>query len=220
VSKRGELAPARAKKRPFNPKERKKRFLLCCEGSDTEPGYFRDLASFLRHPLVEVVIADHETTDPKQIVQQAKVLRADAEGAAKRGRDDNLRYDEVWCVFDRDEHAHFDEAINQATANELSLAVSNPCFELWILLHFQTHTSRLTRELALEKVRKHLPDYNKKITFTELSAAGHTGQAIKYAKRMEDDARALGKWTDNPTSGVWKLVENLCHESNVPIARL
>jgi hypothetical protein len=37
---------------------------------------------------------------------------------------------------------------------------------------------------------------------------------------MEDDARKSGKWTDNPTSGVWKLVENLCHESNVPIARL
>jgi hypothetical protein len=167
-----------------------------------------------------VEIANHESTDPQRIVRQAERLRMEADSAARRGLDDNLRYDEVWCVFDRDEHAHFDEAIDKAAAIKLSLAVSNPCFELWILLHFQDQASGLTRHLAADKVRKHLPGYNKKITFTELSAAGHTGQAIKRAKRMEDDARELGKWTDNPTSGVWKLVENLCHESNVPIARL
>jgi hypothetical protein len=143
VSKRKELAPARLKKRPHSPKEPKQRFLLCCEGAGTEPGYFRSLADFLRNPLIElieIVIAEHESTDPKQIVVQAKGLRASANREARRMRDSNLGYDQVWCVFDRDEHVYFDEAIKQALDNKLSLAVSNPCFELWILIHFQAQT--------------------------------------------------------------------------------
>lgn len=131
MSRRKELAPARPKKRPYRPKQQKQRFLLCCEGAGTEPGYFRSLAKSLRNPLIELIeveIAEHEATDPKQIVEQAKRLRAEADRQAKHMHDDNLRYDQVWCVFDRDEHAHFDEAINQALDNKLDLAVSNPCF--------------------------------------------------------------------------------------------
>jgi hypothetical protein len=121
VSKRKDLAPARAKKRPYNAKEQKQRFLLCCEGVGTEPGYFETLAEFLKNPLIELIqvdIAEHGGTDPKQVVEQAKSLRADADHEAKRMRDDNLRYDQVWCVFDRDEHAHFYEAVNQASERE------------------------------------------------------------------------------------------------------
>jgi hypothetical protein len=47
--------------------------------------------------------------------------------------------DEVWCVFDVDEHPKLAEARDQANANGIQLAVSNPCFELWLLLHFQEH---------------------------------------------------------------------------------
>jgi hypothetical protein len=94
VTRKKELAPARSKKRPYHPKEQKQRFLLCFEGGKTEPGYFRTLADFLQNPLIqliEVEIAEHEATDPKQIVEQAKRLRTGAERLAKSMRDDNLR---------------------------------------------------------------------------------------------------------------------------------
>jgi hypothetical protein len=221
VSKRKELAPARPRRRPYNQKDQKQRFLLCCEGKGTEPGYFRSLANFLRNPLIELIeveIAAHEGTDPKQVVEQAKRLRADADREARRMHDDNLRYDQIWCVFDRDEHVHFDEAINQASDNNLGLAVSNPCFELWILIHFQNQTGGLTRKDAQGKVRSYLPNYNKSISFIELK--GHTNEAARRARKMEFDAEESGKATDNPTTGVWKLVKKLCEDSNIDITSI
>ena len=216
MSKRKELAPVRSKKRPRSPKEPKQRFLLCCEGEGTEPGYFKSLADFLRNSLIELVeieIAEHESTDPKQIVVQAKSLRASANREARRMHDDNLRYDQVWCVFDRDEHIHFDEAIKQAVDNRLDLAVSNPCFELWILVHFQDQTAGLTRQDARKKVRKYIPDYEKSISFAELE--GRTYKAAQRAGKMESDAKERGKVTDNPSTGVWHLVKKLCDGSKV-----
>jgi len=218
VNKRKELAPARPKKRPHRPKEQKQKFLLCCEGEGTEPGYFTSLADFLRNPLIELIeieIAEHESTDPKQIVVQAKSLRATANREARQMRDDNLRYDQVWCVFDRDEHAHFDEAINQALDNKLELAVSNPCFELWILIHYQEQTAGLTRQDAQKKVRKYIPNYEKNISFAELE--GRTFKAVRRAGRMEANAKERGKATDNPSTGVWRLVKMLCDGSTVDI---
>lgn len=137
MSRRKELAPARGKRRPYSPKERKRRFLLCCEGKGTEPDYFKGLARVLRSSgLVDIVIADHEHTDPKQVVEQAKRERRAADQQVKRYNDDNLRYDEVWCLIDRDEHLLFDDAVQQAVANNPGLAASNPCFELWIVFAF------------------------------------------------------------------------------------
>lgn len=187
----------------------------------TEPDYFSTLADFLRNPLIELIeveIAEHETTDPKQIVEQAKRLRAGADREARRMHDDNLRYDQVWCVFDRDEHVHFDEAVNQASDNELGLAVSNPCFELWILVHFQDQTAGLTRQDAESKVRNYIPGYKKHISFAELE--GRTNGAARRARKMESDAKERGKATDNPTTGVWQLVKELCEGSKLDITSI
>jgi Rad3-related DNA helicase len=214
LSKRKDLVPARSNRRPHSPKQRKKRFLLCCEGKGTEPDYFKGLATVLRSSkLVDVVIADHEATDPKQIVEQAKRERASASRRAKRADDDNELYDEVWCVFDRDEHHHFDEAVQQALANELGLAVSNPCFELWIILHFRDQESTISRKAALKLAQKHIPGYNKRVEYSKVQ--GRARKAIERAEKMESRAVRNGKPTDNPTSGVWRLVVSLCEASMV-----
>jgi RloB-like protein len=97
LSKKKDLAPSRAKKRPYNRKERRKRFLLFCEGEVTEPDYFKDLARFLRSSLIEVEIADEQRKDPKKLVELAKARRDLAKRQASRAKDDSLLYDEVWC---------------------------------------------------------------------------------------------------------------------------
>ena len=43
--------------------------------------------------------------------------------------------DQVWVVFDRDEHERFDEAVSLCEANGIGVARSNPCFEVWLILH-------------------------------------------------------------------------------------
>lgn len=46
-------------------------------------------------------------------------------------------YSDVWVVIDKDDFSDFDEAIQKAGVEKLSVAWSNPSFELWYLLHFQ-----------------------------------------------------------------------------------
>ena len=55
---------------------------------------------------------------------------------------------EYWCVIDVDQHANLVPAVEKAIANGISVAVSNPCVELWFILHFQDQTAEIDRKWA------------------------------------------------------------------------
>jgi hypothetical protein len=118
------------RRKPF--REPKPRILIVCEGTRTEPEYFTDLRNRERS-LVELVIEAGGT--PKTLVERAVALKKESKRQAKK--DPNLGYEHVWCVFDVDEHPYVAEAQQQARDNKIDVAISNPCFELWALLHFQ-----------------------------------------------------------------------------------
>src|SRR5580700_6252287 len=82
-------------------RELKRRFLIVCEGQLTEPCYFKELRHLLKSPL-ELVVLPGGT--PKMLVQRAVQEKNSAEQDARRRKDQNLMYDEIWCVFDIDEH--------------------------------------------------------------------------------------------------------------------
>ncbi len=76
------------------------RVLVVCEGEKTEPYYFQDRA---RHYQLSGVKAVGTGSDPKTLVERAK---AERNAEARLGEP----YDQVYCVFDRDEHDQFDDA--------------------------------------------------------------------------------------------------------------
>nr|WP_176929800.1 RloB family protein [Lentzea albidocapillata] len=90
------------------------------------------------------------------------------------------------------------EAIAAAESAGISLAVSNPCFEVWLILHFADCTAGVAGPKAAEdKLRKHMPGYAKgTLDFAVL--AGKVDKAVERAK-------ALG--AGNPSSDMWRLVE-------------
>lgn len=215
---RKRLAPARSLKRPYRPRERKKRFLIFCEGEVTEKIYFLDFRAFLRSPLIEVAVAPEHGRDPKNLVELAKERRERAKQQSIRQADENLLYDEVWCVFDVDDHARLLEALQQAKACSIPVAVSNPCFELWILLHFTDHWAYIERRDLRSTVRKYIPGYDKKAEFAALQGNGH--DAIRRAQEMERRAANIGNPFENPTTGVWRLVSQLCQEARFSTTNL
>lgn len=212
------LAPSRSMKRPYNRRFRKSRFLLLCEGEVTETDYFKDLARLLRSSLIEVEVAREIRKDPKRLVELANDRRALAKREARRANDSSLAYDEVWCVFDVDNHARLKEAINQASSLSIDLAISNPCFEIWILIHFQDQWAHITGDKVCEYVKRHIPNYEKHLDLPKVK--GKACGAIKRAKQMEDRAASNGNHWANPSSGVWRLVSNLCQEARVPTENL
>jgi hypothetical protein len=116
-------------------RERNKRYLIVCEGTKTEPHYLQALLDDLHIPPQMVRVAPNDGGSPDRVVAHAlalydeDVLTGDA-------------FDQVYCVFDRDQHTTFDSAVKRTkdltTAGRPLVAItSTPCFEVWLLLHFR-----------------------------------------------------------------------------------
>ncbi len=123
-----------ALQRQKHERARNKRYLIVCEGTKTEPHYFRELLDDLGVRPQVVRIAPNEGVSPDRVVAHALELYA-ADALAGDA------YDTVYCVFDRDRHTTFDAAVQRtkdlSAAGQPFVAVtSTPCFEVWLLLHF------------------------------------------------------------------------------------
>jgi len=197
-----------ARNRPRRPGRRppfrdvKPRILIVSEGEVTEPEYFKGFIKACRNPRVEIVIAPEQGV-PKSCVSVAKERKQKAEADARREKDDNLAYDSVWCVFDVDEHPQVGEAKKMAQDNDIRLAVSNPCIELWLLLHFRDNPGMKSRHQIKEMLTYHVPGYNKHVNY-ETYAAGYSLAAVR-AERMDQAAENAGESGRNPTTGVYQL---------------
>jgi hypothetical protein len=179
--RRGRRSPVRRSTR---------RFLVYCGGERTECSYLDGLNAAYRGGPITLDIQHKGRTDPRRVV----------EAAVRHAQNKPGLYDEVWCVVDVD---HFDiaPAISAAAKHGIELAISNPCFELWLLLHHSPHNSHLARcDDAIGKLRKHLPAYDKAgLDFGDFVSG--VGAAVKRAKEL-DPGR-------NPSTGVWRLVEKV-----------
>lgn len=139
------------------------------------------------------------------LVEKALCRKRAAESEAGKQRDDSLRFDEVWCVFDVDEHPGISDARQKAAANGIKLVVSNPCFELWPLLHFQDQTAHIHRSKVQSLCRKYMPGCEKKLPCEELLSRYEDAYA-----RATDLARLHtynGTEGANPSTDVYKLVQ-------------
>lgn len=121
---------------PF--KSEKPTILIVCEGENTEPSYFRQFK--LTSATVKPIGEGYNTVS---LVNRAIQLAAEK------------KYDQVWCVFDKDDfpNVDFNNAIHIARANGFGVGYSNQAFEYWLILHFEDHQAG----------GMHRDDYNEKL---------------------------------------------------------
>jgi hypothetical protein len=190
------------RRRPYrNPHPR---FLIVCEGTLTERGYFTAFRHAERS-LINLEISPGGV--PRTLVQRAIELRSEADQKAKNSKDENERFEHVWCVFDIDEHPGVLEAKQQARDNRIDVAISNPCFELWMLLHFQDQRAHIERHLLRQECGKFLPGYDKEVPFAKLHP--RYGEALKRASDLDVWQTKRGLEGSNPWTGVYRLTEKI-----------
>lgn len=147
------------------------RLLIVCEGSKTEPLYLRAIQQSLRLPTANVQVQPTKYgTEPLRVVEYAEQLFVNG------SFDPRLwprSFDRVVAVFDRDDHKTYDAALEKAAAlngrlkNDENVLVpfdaitSVPCFEIWLLLHFEEVLAPLHRHEVLRRLQQHLPNYAK-----------------------------------------------------------
>lgn len=182
--------------RSVDTREPRQRFLIVCEGERTEPNYFRAF----RVPGLVIEI--------KGIAKQARQLVEEA----IRYRNQQP-YDQVWCVFDRDDvlAAEFNDAIRFAKQEDMDVAYSNEAFELWYLLHFHYYATALQRQQyadLLDKLLKHR--YVKNSTTMYAGLLILQPQALKHAhKLLAEHPSSSTPASCNPSTTVHLLVEEL-----------
>ena len=186
--------------------------LLVCEGSETEPRYFKALRQKLKLLPVEIEIVGQGAA-PKTVVQRAVDMLKARKQEVKQGRKD-FNYDHVWCVFDVEkphENPSLLPALNQARDNGIDVALSNPCFEYWFLLHFNDCWKSLVKcKGVLRELEKHLPDYDKAQDVFE-AIWPDVDDAIGRARGMADSHVRAGtpRIERDPSTEVYELVELL-----------
>jgi hypothetical protein len=182
----------------------RRELLVFTEGEVTEETY---LTYWHRRFRSQVNIEIHESHGtPLTLVTRAAETKADNERAERKGR--GRAHDEVWCLFDVDEHPSLREAVALANARGIKLAISNPCIELWFLLHFASQSAYIERRAAQTRAKEHLrcgKDLNEaalNLLATNFPTAKLRAIALD-AKHEGDGTPAPG----NPSSGVWEIVD-------------
>ena len=188
----------------------KRRFVLFCEGKKTEPTYFAALKQTWTGALISVETRPGVGV-PMTIAMEA-VEFAESKGltrSSRRKKNSFEKKDEVWAVFDRDEHPNFDDAVRLCQDNGVGVARSNPCFELWLILHETdydrpNHRNDVQRALKglrpeYDNHRRKVPDCNDMVARVELAEA--RGKVL--VERREEEGVPHG----NPSTTVGMLTE-------------
>ena len=69
-------------------------------------------------------------------------------------------HDQVWAVFDRDEHPCFNEAVALCRNHGIGVGRSDPCFELWLILHERDYDQPNDRHAVQAVLRALRPEYD------------------------------------------------------------
>jgi hypothetical protein len=187
--------------------------LIVCEGGKTEPNYLNEMIRHLQLSSANVKVTGDCGSNPRSIVDDAI-----------RRFDDDPRFDRVFCVFDRDTHDYYDESLQRVREHSLvrrdgrrrlgrakfEAITSVPCFEYWVLLHFEYTTAELLRFADVQtRMRAHndLRGYSKggRGLFDLLQPRLST--ALQHADRA--NAAALASDTDNPSTRMPDLMRYL-----------
>lgn len=208
---------SKAKERRFTgSREPYQNILIVCEGKETERKYFyfEGFRQDLRAATVDLKVVGAGMNTASLVEETIKL----------KSKND---YEQVWSVFDKDSFPS--ESVNRAfqlaADNDIRIAFSNECFELWYVLHFEYLESALNRKQLAERVKELFKEY-----FPEkYPSSGPKRNQRCYDKADKGIYDLLKKYqqtalfnaenllprnaaktpSDNPSTGVYLLVEEL-----------
>lgn len=172
--------------------------LIVCEGTQTEPCYFRALTRTLglasTVSTVEIEICgDTGYTDPQGLVKAAIAL---VKERARKARASTVLtpFEEVWVVFDVEHPANgraraIKPAVQLAIASECHPIVSQPSFEVWYILHDRPHPPGVACSSdCVRHLKKYAGAYAKDRLAAEKIAAWalpKTADALRHGHRQD-----------------------------------
>ena len=199
--------------------------VIASEGKDTERIYFKALAKEYTNPRVHVHILERSVDEqnnssPEHVLKQLSDYKSQYELEAD---------DELWLVVDKD---RWTGAMLSRVATECSqevamhMALSNPCFELWLLLHLEDAVSLTPEEQMLwmenrrkskngdpylkVRLRQKMGSYHES-SYDALALIAHVEKAIERAKVL--DKNPADRWPQTLGTRVYLLAESVMNRN-------
>lgn len=206
-------------KRKVNIRNKRKYYLIVCEGTKTEPNYFEALKDDLPKGILTAYQIDIEGTgrNTLSLVTEAKRIKEVYQKQTSRP------IDKLWVVFDRDSFTpnDFNSAILQCQTSlpKIGCAWSNEAFELWYLLHFHYYNTPIDRTAYQRLIERNLRpkigngyryQKNSKEMYQILKQHGDQEAAIQNAKRLVELYDGQQNYANqNPCTMVHELITEL-----------
>lgn len=150
--------PARSRIRPRGFRQEKPIFVIATEGEVTERIYFEKIKEKYRDKYTIYILPTNRGSNsaPKHVIQRL-------EDFIRRKVSTRRKKDEFWAVIDDDNRGEkqLTDAYDKCQTKRFNLAVSNPCFELWLNYHQDNPTSPKTCTECRKHLRKLLGNYDK-----------------------------------------------------------
>lgn len=194
------MAPRRRQfQRPMGERRYRKMFVIAVEGIKTEPQYFEllnDDSSVIRVKCLKNIYG----SSPQNVLKSMEnYLKKEGLKAS----------DEAWLVVDKDDWT--DDQLSallvwSQSQENYGFALSNPKFELWLLLHFEDAAGVANSRQCSERLYRHLPSYDKGIDSRKISRESILS-AIQRAKIR--DTPSCETWPLNVGTTVYRLVARI-----------
>lgn len=203
-------------------KEKEKIFVLAFEGNHTEVHYFKALKDSVKFndDLIYIHLLTRDPGDtnssPSHVFNK---LKTEAKDEFAFNEDD-----ELWMIIDTDRWKDIPEVIKACQEEgNMYVAISNPCFELWLLLHVKDINDYTDeeRELLLangrvtskknyvdSKISDELGGFNKRKFKPDLFLP-NLKQATSRAKELAVDDEGYPKGLG---SHIFKIIEKINNE--------
>lgn len=185
----------------------KKKVLISLEDTKSAKYYFEKLIQD-KGLSGEVTFCDHIGTDPGNVVRA--ILK----------HKDSAKYEKMWAVIDKDDYSksQINGAIDRARSLNIHVAISNECYELWILLHFKpvtayTNRAELRKQLNLKFKECFNLEYSKASQDVYQLIIGKQDYALKNARSLivnyVRENGVVDPFSNNPMTTIHELVEYL-----------
>lgn len=184
-----------------------KRIFICTEGSVTEPRYFNDFIEYYRISQAHVILIPREDSlsSPSQIIDKVNQFIKTQKINKKY-----IQGDEFWLVLDTDRWGYnLHQTIDEAVQRKYKHAVSNPCFEIWFLLHYKTSDEikseyhQLNTKSAINTTLHQYPISGLNIT----DYIHKTDFAIQNAKELDIDSSH--RTPQSTGTHIYKLIQDI-----------
>ncbi len=205
----------RTRGRNVGTRTQRERFLLVSGGEETEQQYF----TYVRKELSATGMAIRVVSDgaaPNELLDIAIALKDEDLRDARRNGDKSNVYNQVWVITDVDDFPQIPAVRQRAKSKGIEIIVSNPCFELFLVLHSQAH-NRNCSAAAIQNVAKGLGlttgKNNKDIVEKALIGNFHKAEGLSQAVRQMHTRNGNRFPHDNPSTEVDLLVRELINSA-------